>query len=158
MTTRNKRKRFRIPAITPKELKEAAEWLWEHKCGCYHKRLWVDEDGREWDIVVGWEDHGRDKNETEHEKAKDFEQFYREDDGEYESWYITGGIRYQTSNNGMQTDMDIDFLIPAFDTGDCYDLSTRINRPYKGRRFWRANAAELNRYARDIWKMRSEFA
>lgn len=158
MTTRNKRKRFRIPAITPKELKEAAEWLWEHKCGCYHKLLWVGEDGREWDIVVGWLDWGRDRHEDELEKAMDCERFYREDDGENESWYVTGGIRYQTPNNGMQTDMDIDFMIPWFDTGDCYDLSTRINRPYKGRRFWRVNAAELNRYAREIYRMRKEFA
>ena len=156
MTAR--RKRFKLPAITPKELKEAVEWLWEHKCGCYHKLLWVDEDGREWDIVVGWLDWGRDKNETENEKSEDFKQFYREDEGEYESWYITGGIRFQTPNNGMTTDMDIDFLIPWFDTGDCYDLSIRINRPCKGRKFWRGNAAELNRYAREIRRMRKEFA
>ena len=57
----------------------------------------------------------------------------------------------------MTTDMDMDFLIPWFNTGCCYDLSTKINRPYKGRQFWRINAAELNQYAREIWKMRNDF-
>lgn len=144
-----KRKRFRLPAITPKELKEAVEWLWENKCGCYHKRLWTD-DGREWDIVVGWHDHGR-------EKSNDFAYFYREDHGDLESWYITGGIRFQTPNNGMTTDMDIDFLIPWFPGGDCYDLSLDIRRPRGGKSYWRCDAAMLNAYAREIYRMRKEF-
>lgn len=150
MTAR--RKRFKLPAITPKELKEAVEWLWEKKCGCYHKCLWVDDIGREWDIVVGWMDWGRDKEDN------DFDTFYREDEGQYSSWYITGGIRFQTPNNGMTTDMDVDFMIPWFDTGDCYDLSFRVNRPGKGKSHWRSNAAQLNRYAREIRRMRKEFA
>ena len=149
-----KRKRFRIPTITPKELKETVEWLWKNKCGCYHKLLWVDDVGREWDIVVGWMDWGRDKGAD----PEEFKEFYREDEGQWSSWFITGGIRLQTPNNGMTTDMDIDFLIPWFDTGDCYDLSFRVNRPYKGKSSWRSNAAQLNRYARDIWKMRKDFA
>lgn len=141
MTAR--RKRFKLPVITPKELKEVVEWLWENKCGCYHKCLWVDEGGREWDIVVGWHDRGRNSYDV-----WDDELYYVDNEGDDQSWYITAGVLYQDPHNGMTTDMDIDFLMPVCNEyGDLYDMRFGISRKEN----WRSQAAKLNRDAREMW-------
>ena len=100
-----------------KELKESVEWLYENKCGCSHWQFklpngLVDEE-RNWFVVVGWSD-GFDEDE---------EGYYS--DG---SCQICSKIGYQESGYDfyMQTDMDIDFLMPCFEDGDCYDTCSSI--------------------------------
>ena len=140
-----RRKRFKLPAITPKELKEDVQWLWENRKGggCCHMRLWEDEDGREWDIVVGWSDHGRNSYDE-----RDDELYYVDNEGDDQSWYITAGVLYQDPHNAMTTDMDIDFLMPVCNEyGDLYDTRFEISRKDN----WRSQAARLNRCAREMW-------
>lgn len=140
-----KRKRFKLPVITPKKLKEFVAWLWENRDrgGCCRLKLWEDPDGREWDIVVGWHDRGRNSYDS-----NDDELYYVDNQGEYQSWYITAAVRYQDPGNAMQTDFDIDFLMPECNEyGDLYDTSFSVSR-LDG---WRSQAAQLNRDAREMY-------
>ena len=100
-----------------KELEENVKWLYESKCGCCHWKFTLPngliDDTRHWFVVVGWSD-GFDENE----------------DGYFSdgTWQICSKIGYQKSGYDfyMQTDMDIDFLMPCFENGDCYDTCSSI--------------------------------
>lgn len=78
-------------------LRAAVNWLMENKCGCSHWHLVTDDKGREWSIVVGWEDG-----------------FAENDDDIYKdgTWRICAKIAYQEPGTMMQTDYGIDFTMP----------------------------------------------
>lgn len=95
-----------------KDLKEAVKDLWENRSegGCYHWPIYHEEDGKEWDVVLG-QSNGFD----------DDPDLYC--DG---GWAICASVRYQTAHNAMQTDMDMDFLMPCNEDGDCWDTNVDI--------------------------------
>lgn len=91
---------MKVKRITGKEVKDAVEWLWKNKFGCYHFAVFTDEYGTEFDIVIGWSDY-------DDGPCADNE-FYYCDEGYRIAWKI--GV--QSPLNGMQTDFDIDFNYP----------------------------------------------
>lgn len=97
-----------------KDLKAAVKDLWETRDegGCYHWPIYYEENGQEWDVVLGWAEG------------------YDEDpDIYYEDGYaICASVRYQTANNGMQTDLNVDFLMPCNEDGDCWDADNTISK------------------------------
>ena len=98
-----------------KSLKESVKWLWDNKCGCCHWNLLTDEKGREWSIVLGWNE-GYEDSDNEH---------YFVDDG----FAIATKIAYQESDCYMQTDMDLDFTMPYDEkTGDVCDTCSAVSR------------------------------
>lgn len=42
--------------ITAEEIKKAVEWLRKEQCGCYHKNLIRDDNGKKWCIVIGFDE------------------------------------------------------------------------------------------------------
>lgn len=118
--------------ITLDELREDIKWLDEQKCGCcYHKVAWTDK-GTYLAIVVGWDD-----GFTEAPAGTPMA------DG---TWRICAKVAYQHSNNVMQCDFDVDWLMPYDkDTGDVDDTCTQVS----GSRF---DVKWLNEQARRVWK------
>ena len=99
-----------------KELKESVEWLWTEKCGCSHWHLLTDTHGREWYIVLGWNDGGYEDEDNE---------FFYVDEG----YAISYKIGYQEYNQFMATDFDLDFTMPYNEkTGEVCDTCSSISR------------------------------
>ena len=129
--------------ITAEQFKNAVTFLWDKQGGCFHLPFFFDgEKSREWCFVIGWSDGYDTDPDPGYYQPKD-EPSYR----------IAAGIRYQGEDNGMQTDMDIDFLIPAFPDGDCYDLSFAVPKDSD----FSALATRLNEYAKTAMKLLKEF-
>lgn len=127
-----------LKKITGKDIKEAVDWLWEHKQdgGCVHQVLGTTDDGTKLCFVVGWAE-GRD---------------YGDDDKKYgyfdEGYCISAKIGYQHRNNAMQTDYDWDFNMPYdLETGDVWDTSSYVPRDAD----WEREAADYNKEAQKIW-------
>lgn len=127
-----------LKKITGKDIKEAVDWLWEHKQdgGCVHQVLGTTDDGTKLCFVVGWA-NGRD---------------YGDDDKKYgyfdEGYCISAKIGYQHRNNAMQTDYDWDFNMPYdLETGDVWDTSSYVPRDAD----WEREAADYNKEAQKIW-------
>ena len=127
-----------LKKITGKDIKEAVDWLWEHKQdgGCVHQVLETTNDGTKLCFVVGWSkgvDYGGDE--------KEYGYF---DDG----YCISAKIGYQHRNNAMQTDYDWDFNMPYdLETGDVWDTSSYVPRDAD----WEREAADYNKEAEKIW-------
>ena len=83
-----------------KQVQDSVAWLLEKQCGCCHFKV-CDTALYEVDAVIGWHDIG---------------------DGYVVAWKI--GL--QSFNNAMQCDMDIDFLLPWNEEGDCIGGATEI--------------------------------
>lgn len=96
---------MKVKRITGKEVKDAVEWLWKNKFGCYHFAVFTDEDGVEFDIVIGWSDYGDGP-------FADNELYYCDD-----GYRIAFKVGVQSPLNGMQTDFDIDFDYPEDKAG-----------------------------------------
>jgi hypothetical protein len=124
---------------TGKELKEAAAWLSKENCGCWHKCLLIDDDGKEWSIVMGW--------------SEGFEECQDDpySDGTY---HICAKIAYHERNNIMSCDFDIDFTMP-FDTdnGEIYDTCRTVFRDTD----WNKLAEELTKEFTDVTGMFAYF-
>ena len=127
-----------LKKITGKDIKEAVDWLWEHKQdgGCVHQVLGTTDDGTKLCFVVGWS-NGAD---------------YGGDDKEYgyfdEGYCISAKIGYQHRNNAMQSDYDWDFNMPYdLETGDVWDTSSYVPRDAD----WEREAADYNKEAQKIW-------
>lgn len=125
--------------IDGKTLKGWVAWLREQDCGCCHKAVGLT-DLHEVDVCVGWHNYG------DGPKDKD-----------YANWKICWKIGWQTFNNGMQCDFDIDFDMPCpcNEQGDVYDTVSEIGeiRSMKG---WNRLAAEINRTAKDAFECAAE--
>lgn len=98
-----------------KGLEDGVKWLWDNKCGCCHWHLLTDDKGRRWSIVLGWtEGYDNSENDT----------FYVDED-----MAIAYKIGYEERNNAMQTDMDLDFLMPYNEeTGEVDDTCSAVYR------------------------------
>lgn len=97
-----------------RNLKDAVKDLWDNRDegGCYHWPIYYEEDGKEWDVVLGW-DEGYDEDPN----------IYYEN-----GCAICASVRYQTAHNAMQTDLNIDFLMPCNEDGDCWDADVTVSR------------------------------
>lgn len=127
-----------LKKITGKDIKEAVDWLWEHKQdgGCVHQVLETTNGGTKLCFVVGWSE-GTDYGDDE----KEYGYF---DDG----YCISAKIGYQHRNNAMQTDYDWDFNMPYdLETGDVWDTSSYVPRDAD----WEREAADYNKEAEKIW-------
>ena len=150
--------------VTGKWLKDAYNWLREHEDegGCYHIGF-GNSGSHEVCVCVGW-------------TKRDY-------DGP-EKWYVAWKIGWQTFNNAMQCDLDIDFSMPwntkeycdrmnakltkaekkrgfRYCEGDVYDTEEIIElkpggRAPKGYRNWDALAAFIRKTARDVLKFARE--
>ena len=118
-----------IKKITGKQLRHWAEWLKKEDSGCCHFKLLTDDNNNSWFILMGWSDG-----------------FDESDNSRWQSGpcKICTKIGYQSSNNIMQTDLDIDFLMPYDkETGDVDDTEwTLADEPN-----WDKLADELNKEA-----------
>jgi hypothetical protein len=118
--------------ITGKQLRHWAEWLKKEDCGCCHFKLLTDDNNNSWFILMGWSDG-----------------FDESDNGRWQdgSWKICTKIGYQSSNSIMQTDLNIDFLMPYDkETGEVDDTEwTLVDEPN-----WDKLADELNKEAERV--------
>lgn len=121
--------------IDGKTLKGWVAWLREQDCGCCHKAVGLT-DLHEVDVCVGWHNYG------DGPKDKD-----------YANWKICWKIGWQTFNNGMQCDFDIDFDMPCpcNEQGDVYDTVSEIGE-IRSMKDWNRLAAEINRTAKDAFE------
>lgn len=129
-----------LKKITGKDIKEAVDWLWEHKQdgGCVHQVLETTNDGTKLCFVVGWSkgaDYGDDEKEYGYED---------------EGYYICSKIGYQHRNNGMQSDFEWDFPMPYNpETGDVWDTDTYVAKGDE--QSWQTDADMYNKEAEEIW-------
>ena len=97
-----------------RDLEEAVKDLWDNRDegGCCHWPIYYEEDGKEWDVVLGWaEGYDEDPN------------IYYEN-----GCAICASVRYQDAHNAMQTDMNMDFLMPCNEDGDCWDADVTVSK------------------------------
>lgn len=120
-----------------KELKQAADYLAEHKNegGCYHFHTVEMEDkeiNKNVSIVLGWSDYG---NEV---KAKQLDKYY---DNPYR---LAVKVGYQPVNSMMQCDYDVDFnQVYDKETEDVYDTEIFL---YKDSNFEKVAESIINEY------------
>ena len=97
-----------------KQLKEAADYLAEHKesGGCYHFHTLEVNDkdiNKNVSIVLGWT-NGFDENDIDKDEYQD------------DTWRLAVKVGYQPVNSMMQCDYDVDFnQVYDKETGDIYD-------------------------------------
>ena len=127
--------RTKLPKIDGKTLKGWHGWLKEQDCGCCHMKI-GDTELHEVDICMGWHNYG------DGPKEKD-----------YDNWKIAWKIGWQTFNNAMQCDLDVDFDMPwpCNEYGDVYDTLSEVGEP-KTMKDWNRLAAEINKTAGDVFK------
>lgn len=129
---------MKMNKITANILKEYVAWLRKENCGCCHFRV-ADTENKEIDIVVGWHNYGDGPKEDN-----------------YDNWVVCWKIGMQSFNNGMQTDMDIDFDMPYdIDSGEVYDSLDSINENVQGFS-WAALANAINRTAVKVYRFQKE--
>ena len=130
---------MKLPKINGKTVKEQVEWLKKEDCGCFHFHL-ADTDKYRMHICIGWHDMGDGPKEDN-----------------YRHWVIAWKIGMGTFNNGMQTDLDIDFFMPYDEeSGDVYDTESEIGEitTMKG---WNALASEMNKTAKEVVKWQIDY-
>ena len=120
-----------VGEITIEELRSDITWLEDNKVGCCYHKVAETEGGTILAIVVGWHD-GYEKAPVGTPCA----------DG---SWRICAKIAYQHSNNAMQSDFDLDWLMPYGDNGDCDDTTCEVVGN-------KGDVTYLNNEAKRMWK------
>ena len=125
----------KLGKIDGKTLKEWVEGLRKDGLGCCHRAV-GDTAEHEVDICVGWHNYG------DGPKEKD-----------YANWKVCWKIGWQTFNNGMQCDFDLDFDMPwpCNEYDDVYDTLAEVG-DISTMKAWNALAAEINRTAKDVFK------
>ena len=125
----------KLGKIDGKTLKGWVAWLKDQDCGCCHRAIGLT-DKHEVDVCVGWHNYG------DGPKDKD-----------YANWKICWKIGWQTFNNGMQCDFDIDFDMPypCNEYNDVYDTVTEVGE-IRTMKDWNKLAAEINRTAKDVFE------
>lgn len=125
----------KFPKIDGKTLKDWAAWLKDKDCGCCHMKV-GDTAEHEVDVCMGWHDYGDGPEEKD-----------------YANWKICWKIGWQTFNNAMQCDFDVDFEMPGpcNEQGDVYDTVSEIGE-IKTTKDWNKLAAEINKTAKDVFK------
>lgn len=143
---------MKLPKINGKTVKEQVEWLKKEDCGCYHFHL-TDTDNYRMHICIGWHDYGEGHIEMSKDGSYPLQKWVEDPN----SWRITWKIGMETFNNAMQTDLDIDFIMPYDEeSGDVYDTESEIGEitTMKG---WNALAAEMNKTATEVVKWQTEY-
>lgn len=127
--------RTKLGKIDGKTLKGWVAWLKKQDCGCCHRAIGLT-DLHEVDVCVGWHNYGDGPKEND-----------------YANWKICWKIGWQTFNNGMQTDFDIDFDMPwpCNEQGDVYNTVSEIGE-IRAIKDWNRLAAEINRTAKDVFE------
>ena len=114
MTKNKKRVRYRaLDQVTGKWLKGCYKWLVKEDCGCCHL-VFGTTANHEVCVCVGWTDDGT-------------------EDGK-----IAWKIGWQKFNNGMQTDLDIDFDMPWTTKAYCDKMNAELKA--------KGEYSEYNRY------------
>lgn len=142
---------MKLPKINGKTVKEQVEWLKKENCGCYHFHL-TDTDNYSMHICIGWHDYGEGHIEMSKDGSHPLQKWVPDPN----SWRIAWKIGMETFNNAMQTDLDIDFIMPYDDNGDVYDTLSEIGEP-KTMKEWNAIAAEMNRAAKGAVKFQIDY-
>ena len=164
----NKTERELLGQVTGKWLKDAYNWLHEHEeeGGCYHIGF-GNSGSHEVCVCVGWTDDGTGSQ------------------AEGPHYSVAWKIGWQTFNNAMQTDLDIDFDMPwntkaycdrmnaklkakgeyskynryvegeVYNTEETIELKEGKTTP-QGYRDWNALAAFIRKTARDVLKFARE--
>ena len=131
---------MKLPKIDGKTVKGHVEWLKANDCGCCHFHL-IDTDNYRMHICIGWHDLGDGPKEKN-----------------YHNWKIAWKIGMETFNNGMQTDLDIDFIMPYDEeTGEVFDTEMIIEDNITTMKEWNAIAAEMNRSAKEAVKWQLDY-
>lgn len=139
----------KLPKIDGKTLKSWYEWLKEQDCGCCHMKI-GDTELHEVDICMGWHQYEEECEKKIPRKIGNTVVYTRECKP---VWKIAWKIGWQDFNNGMQTDLDMDFDMPwpCNDYGDVYDTLSEVGEP-KTMKDWNRLAAEINKTAKDVFK------
>lgn len=139
--------------IDGKTLKGWVAWLRDKDCGCCHKAVGLT-DLHEVDVCVGWHQFEEDGEKTIPRKIGNTVVYTRE---RKPVWKIAWKIGWQTFNNGMQSDFDVDFEMPwpCNEQGDVYDTVSEIGE-IKSMKDWNRLAAEINRTAKEAFKVAAE--
>ena len=125
----------KLGKIDGKTLKGWVAWLKDQDCGCCHRAIGLT-DKHEVDVCVGWHNYGDGPKENG-----------------YANWKICWKIGWQTFNNGMQCDFDLDFDMPwpCNEYNDVYDTVSEVGDP-KTMKEWDALARVINRTAKEVFK------
>ena len=122
MTKNKKRVRYRaLDQVTGKWLKGCYKWLVNEDCGCCHL-VFGTTANHEVCVCVGWTDDGT-------------------EDGK-----IAWKIGWQKFNNGMQTDLDIDFDMPWNTQEYCDKMNARLTAEERkrGDRYCEGDVCDTN--------------
>jgi len=94
-------KRGRSPHVTGHEIRDWVKWLLENQEGCCHKRLRFGE-RNVLCVCVGW----RKVDEADPDPKDPMKWIHREE------WKVVAKLGFQSYDSAMQTDLDIDFMMP----------------------------------------------
>lgn len=84
----------------------------QHKEGCYHWHLGIDNNKNNWAIVLGWE-NGFEEN--------------KDDEASDGTWHLCAKVAYQPNNSIMQCDYNIDWIMPHDEkSNDIWDTDTTV--------------------------------
>lgn len=152
-----KRRKLKGPLseVTGRWLRESYKWLVANDCGCCHVAF-AESGTHRISVCVGW----------------------TADESKTWKWAVTWKIGWQTFNNAMQTDLDLDFDMPwntkeycdkmnakltkeerkrhvRYCEGDVYDTEETIELKEgkttpQGYRDWNALAARIRKTAREV--------
>lgn len=122
-----------------KNFANVARELAQLKEGCCHWLLETDNNGNEWSIVLGWQD-GYEEN--------------KEDEASDGTWHLCAKVAYQPRNSIMQTDYDIDWVMPYDeDSGDVWDtdITVYLNDNHKETVGWLIKQYDLMKETLPCW-------
>ena len=124
--------------VTGKFVKESVKWLKREQCGCC-SLCFATDDTYNYAVCIGWHDLGDGPKEKN-----------------YHHWAVAWKIGRQTTNNVMQSDLDVDFEMPYNpETGDVDDTLETIEVTAGGKpvgyRSWADLAAYMRKVARRVW-------
>lgn len=143
----------KLPKIDGKTVKDHVEWLRANDCGCCRFHL-IDTDEYRIHICIGWHEF----DETEPGPEVKVGNCTMSTFKHKPVWKTAWKIGMETFNNAMQTDLDVDFIMPYdSDTGDVCDTLTEIGEA-KTMKYWNAIAADMNKCAIDAvrWQLEEE--
>ncbi len=136
-----KRHKRKVPVrkfrkVTGEWVKSSVEWLVDMQCGCCYFKVWEDDDGREYDVCIGW---------LEGCDPDDPDVIHGEGDPD---WGVSWKIAFQDPDNAMQCDFGVDWNMPYDpDTGEVYDTCNRIYSGMKTKKEWNQLASWMNKEA-----------
>ena len=121
--------------VTGKTVKGWYEWLRANDCGC-RSVYFEGNDKYRYCVCMGWHDYGDGPEEKD-----------------YANWKICWKIGWQTFDNGMQCDFDVDFDMPGpcNEQGDVYDTLEEVGE-IKTMKDWNRLASAVNKAVKEVFK------